>query len=190
MADTFEEARTDLIDLQAQRYKAGSGLQSHYHRDRGLLVIPVMGAAGTAPVVARVHAPIGYREVDFEYAKQGSPPLMPAAADSHTGDTILTEDHWFPAPSLDTEGQVVYGVRGHFVYVQPLGGRGPDDTFPIDGHPFVTGVDAIPDRRFVVPPRLVTPNLIGDRLVAAVVDGMWNREVVDSRMLSAYRIIG
>src|SRR4051812_40541949 len=96
-AATFEEARADLVDLQAHKYRAGSALESSYERNRGLLVIPVMGPAGTAPVVARVHAPYGVRTVEFAYAKQDAPPLMPAAADTNSGDTILSEGHTFPA---------------------------------------------------------------------------------------------
>lgn len=186
MADTFEGARLDLVDLQYHRYQGGSNLFSRYHRDRGLLVIPVMGPAGTPPVVVRVHAPVGYREVDFSYAKSGGPPLMPAAADTQSGDTILTEEHNFPAPTPDQDGRLLYGVAGHFTYVQPYGGRTPEDEFPIDAHPFPTQVDALGQVELSGVESLGELATVNGRIL----HGVWNRQVVDSKVLSAYKIIG
>lgn len=186
MADTFEEARLDLVDLQYHRYQGGSNLFSRYHRNRGLLVIPVMGPAGTPPVVVRVHAPIGYREVDFSYAKSGGPPLMPAAADSNSGDLILTEEHNFPAPTPDQDGRLMYGVAGHFTYVQPYGGRTPEDSFPIDAHPFPTQVDALGEFDLSGVDSASELNSFHGRTI----HGVWNQRVIDSTQLSAYKIIG
>lgn len=184
MADTFEEARLDLVDLQLHRYR-GSALFSHYQRDRGILVIPVMGPEGTPPVIARVHAPIGYRTVDFSYAKAGGPPLMPAAANTSSGDIILSEEHKFAAPVTDTHGNLIFGVSGHFTYVQPNGGRGPDNSFPIDSHPFPTAIDALGQYDLSGVSRGLVSNFSGRTL-----HGVWNQEVVDSRYLSSYTIIG
>lgn len=182
---TYEEARLDLLDLQFHRYRGG-GLVSRYHRSRGLLVIPVMGPAGTPPVVARTHAPIGYREVDFNYSKSGGPPVMPAAADTNSGDLILSEEHSFPAPSPDQNGRLLFGVNGHFTYVQPDGGRTPDDTFPIDSHPFPSQVDALGQYDLSATESLTDTATFQDR----VVNGAWNMQVIDSRLLSSYNIIG
>lgn len=186
MADTFEEARADLVDFQAHKYRTGSSLESTYHRERGLLVIPIMGPVGTAPVVARVHAPYGLRTVEFGYSKVDSPPLMPAAADTHTGDTILSETHTFPAPGTNMDGHLVFGVRGTFTYVQPLGGRTPEDKFPIDAHPFPTAIDGLGEFNTAV----LTTSPGQDQFMSDAIDGRWNRDNVDARVLSAYKIIG
>lgn len=184
MADTFEEARPDRRDLQFHRYRGGSELVSRYNRDRGLLVIPVMGPAGTPPVVARVHAPVGYREVNFAYAKSGGPPLMPAAADTQSGDTILSEQHEFPAPGVGQDGRLMFGVRGSFLYVQPYGGRTPEDSFPIDAHPFPSPVDALGEFD------MSGLDNVPASFMSRTIHGTYNQQVVDSRLLSSYKIIG
>lgn len=189
MAATFEEARSDLLDLAVHRYRNGYGLRSQYMRDKGLQVIPVMGAEGTPPQVMRVHASYGVREVEWQYAKQAVPPLMPAAADTTSGDTLLSATHWFHAPVGDPSGNLVFSAAGHFTYVQPGGGRGPDDEFPIDSHPFPTAVDAIGEYSSI-PKAHSLGETRDSQLLRAVLDGRYNKEVIDSRVLSAYKIIG
>lgn len=181
MADTFEEARSDLVDLQVHRYRSGTGITSDYHRSRGLLVIPVMGPAGIPPKVVRVHAPYGTREVHWAGVKEGSPPLMPAAADTNSGDTILSESHRFSAPVAGMSGELVFNASGVFSYVQPDGGRGPDDEFPIDAQPYPSAVDMLGE--------FALPNPSADYF-SKVIDGRYNREVIDNRILSAYKMIG
>lgn len=188
-ASTYEEARLDLIDLQAHRYRK-SHLESMYTRDRGLLVIPVMGPVGTAPVVARVHAPVATRRVEFEYIKQNAPPVFPAAADTTSGDTILDETIVFPAPSMNPENQLMFGVRGVYEFVQAGDGRGPEDQFPIDSHPFPTNVDMLGqiDLGSVTgTSRLRTP---ANNFVEKHLESSFNSQVIDSRQLMGYNIIG
>lgn len=171
-------AAADQKDLQYHYYLGTSAL-SKYSRTQGLLVIPVMGPTGTAPAVVRVSAPYGMREVEFEYRKQGSPPLFPAPADTTTGDVLLTADQEFPAPIPSPQGGLVYGVRGTHTYVQPLGGRAQGDTFPIDAHPIVTRVDTLGED--------VTELTNPDDLVTY---GQWTKDGVDTNQLTASKIIG
>lgn len=174
---TFEEYRADLTDPQIERYRASQG-RSVYRRDSGLLVIPVMGPPGTAPIVARVHAPYGTRTETFQSAKSGMPPVFPAPADTTSGDTLLVADLEFPLPTFDQDGKPVYGVQGEYTYVQPDGGRGPEDQFPINRHPFPTMLDYL-----TMLPRPKN-NPVYDRVF------MWNTDSVDVQLLGSYSLIG
>lgn len=140
-ADTFAEARSDTYDLQSSQYRK-SVVVSRYSRDEGLLTIPVMGPAGTAPVVSRVHAPIGYRHVDFDLARDGAPPVFPAQADTTSGDVILSSDLAFPAP-MGVGAMLVFACRGRYEFVQPGEPRGTESLYPFDRHPFPSMVDAL-----------------------------------------------
>lgn len=142
MADTFAEYRAKLLDAHAHRYAASGGL-SKYSRDLGLLVVPVMGAVGTAPVIGRVHAPIGYRTSSYEAVANGRPPILPAMANTDSGDKLLTADVVFGLPQVSDDGTAMFAAMTEYIYVQPLGGRGPEDTFPMDKHPFPTIIDSM-----------------------------------------------
>jgi hypothetical protein len=137
-----------------------------------------MGPIGTRPVVVRVHASVGYRSVQFEYAKQLQPPLFPAPADTDSGDTILSSSLVFPVPRINESGDLTFGVSGEYVFVQPGGGRGTEDKFPIDKHPFVSPIDVI-DKY---------PGPYGDPEVD--VTWQWNLRSVDARLLGSYGILG
>jgi len=131
--------RKDLQDLAFRE----STLVSKYDRSLGKLTIPVMGPAGTAPVVCRVHAPFGMRFVDFAYTKTGTPPVIPSPTDTPTGDTILSSTMAITVGRLtaDDQNRMLYDIKGSYVYVQPNGGRSETSQFPLDKHPFYTPLD-------------------------------------------------
>ncbi len=175
--ETYAEARIKTRDYRVEAYRHDT-LQSSYERDEGLLVIPVMGAAGVAPAVVRVHAPIGFRKVNFEYAKDRVPPIFPAQADTDSGDTVLTSTLNFPTPALQTNGDLTFGVAGEYVFVQPLGGRSTEDKYPIDKHPYVSIIDAM----HTLPHP--TPYEVENEMWC------WNSQDIDARLLGSYGILG
>jgi hypothetical protein len=177
VADTFKDYRAQLVDTNAHLYTGSQG-SSAYTRDEGLLVIPVMGPAGTAPSVVRVHAPYGVRRSRFAASKLYQPPLFPPAADTTSGDTILHSEITFPTPALGPEGALEFSVAGEYVYVQPDGGRDTESTFPINRHPFPTTINVLN--------RLRKP---------AADDGLdmtwhWNCDYIDARLLCSYDLFG
>ncbi len=178
VTDTVMSAlRPDLIDREAHKYHK-SKLLSSYERDTGLIAIPVMGAVGTAPVITRVHAPMGTRRVEFEYIRSGAPPVFPAPADTNTSDTFVSSSLVFPAPT-ETNGNLIFGVRGTYLFIQPDDGRGTESLFPVDAHPFPTLVNALG----TVNPQMVDPNLFGGV-------NTWRTDSVDARALCGYNIMG
>jgi len=168
----------DQLDLQSDRYRK-STIASKYTRDEGLLVIPVMGPAGTAPTIVRVHAAYGTREVGFDYIKQGSPPLIPSLTDTNSGDILLRTELTIPAPIIDQQNNLVYQTVGGYTFVQPLGGRTQNSVFPIDAHPFATKIDTLGEME----PYLSDPTL-------RKVDGQWSQQGIDTSILTANKIIG
>lgn len=166
------------LDLQSVNYRQ-SKLESTYTRNEGLLVIPVMGPEGTAPAIVRVHAPYGVRAADFSYQKQASPPMFPSIVDTPSGDILLGATLNMPAPITDQQQNLVYGVRGTYEYVQPLGGRTQDDPFPIDSHPFATKVDMLGEVQI----NITDPNVLASF-------GQWNEDTVDTSILTADKLIG
>lgn len=124
----------DKRDMQMHRY-VKAGVESKYTRNEGLLVIPVMGPAGTPPALVRTHAPYGLRQSEFEAVKSGTPPLFPAPVDTGSGDVLLNATLLIPAPTGDQSGLPVFGIRGNYLFVQPLGGRTNGDNFKFDQLP-------------------------------------------------------
>jgi len=171
-------ARLSMRDGYAQAYRH-SASESSYKRNEGLLVIPVMGPAGTAPVVARVHAPYGVREFSFEYAKDRIPPLFPAQATTDSGDTILASVIQFPTPRPNHNGDLTYGVSGTYSYVQPLGGRSTEDGFPIDKLPFVSAIDVL---EAMPPPK-------GSDMIENM-NWRWNVSDIPAPLMCSYTIVG
>lgn len=168
----------NLFDLQVDRYRDQASTVSSYSRDRGLLVIPVMGPAGTAPIIARVHAPYATRTVKINYSKHGSPPMFPALTDTPSGDTLLAENLDLPAPIVDQQGRLVYGISGELVFVQPLGGRTQGSNFPIDRHPFPTPIDLLG--------AFETPEM---SFISQVLYGEWNSQNVETAKLTSSGLI-
>lgn len=177
MPDTFQEYRAKLLDRDAHRYMHSSG-ESKFVRDEGLLVLPVMGPSGTAPRVMRVHAPFGVRSSVYDGAATGRPPLLPAPGDTGDGDTLMTSSYTFPIPRPNEDGSAIFGVRAEHTYVQPDGGRGAEDTFPMDKHPFPTILDMIEE----LPPP--TGNAADD------VDWHWNVAGYPMTLLGTYNLFG
>lgn len=175
--DTFAESRLKLRDLFGHAYRAATQ-KSQYRRDEGILVVPVMGPAGTAPAKFRVHAPVGYRTFEFEYAKDNTPPLYPAMADTDSGDTFLGAELGFPTPRINDGGWLTFGVEGRYTFVQPEGGRSTEDSFPIDRYPFVTSLDAL----HTLPPP------VGDGLGLA--GWTWNSQDIAASLTQSYDIVG
>lgn len=177
MADTFAETRLNTYDLQSSKY-IKSNLYSNYRRDEGLLAMAVMGPADTVPVVIRVHAPIAFRHVDFEYVREGAPPVYPAQADTESGDVILTSELEFPAPP-DSGSLLVFGCRGHYDFVQAETVRGTEATYPIDRHPYFSQIDMLGQvDRYTVP----HDSQCGH--------GNYNTDVMDGRFFGSYGILG
>lgn len=174
---TFKQVRPDMVDFQVRNYLR-STCQSEFRREEGLLVIPVMGPEGTAPVTVRVHAPIGYRVSEFEYAKKRSPPVFPAQADTASGDKILTSDLVFPAPTADNVGILRYGVRGRYTFVQGTV-RGTESKYQYDGHPFLNGVDVLGQLPITVVRNIKDPLL-----------NIWNAAFASAPSLCSYNLLG
>lgn len=180
--DTFGEARANLYDLKSSKYRK-SGLTSRYDRDEGLLAIPVMGPADSPPVIVRVHAPVGYRVVEFEYAREGAPPVFPAQADTDN-DTMLASELTLPAP-IERGSSLVFGCKGRYTFVQygneddGFGPRGTETLYPIDRHPFPSLVDLL---------GAVTRAASPFGAQGAV--GSYNCDTMDARYLSSYGILG
>lgn len=104
-------------DAQAGCYE-DSQQSSHYSRDLGLLVLPVAGPDGSAPRVIKTHAVVGYRTVDFDYKKRGTPPMFPTMQDTPSGDSILAGDLSFAMTVGGQQQQYGYAVKGQYGYVQ------------------------------------------------------------------------
>jgi hypothetical protein len=171
-------AQPDIVDLQYHNYQK-SGIVSQYVRENGLLVIPVMGPTGTAPVVVRVSAGYGFREASFEYIKKGTPPLFPSPENTPSGDVLLSAELQFPSPVPSPEGGLMYGVKGSYSYVQPSDGRAAGGKFPIDAHPFMTYIDTLgEDQREMSNPDDLTTY------------GQWNKNNIDTSKLTSGNIVG
>lgn len=168
----------DKLDVQFNKYRDAS-VASSFSRDEGLLVIPVMGPAGTAPAVVRTHAPYGTRNTEFTFDKQSTPPLFPAIADTVSGDVMLGAVLVTPAPITDQQNNLVYRVRGSYHYVQPLGGRGQGDNFPIDAYPFPTRIDTLGELK---------PDITNPDVMTAL--GQWYGQHIDTTLFTGDRIIG
>ncbi len=183
----FHEAKPLIVDKQRDNYRHAS-IKSSYTSDDGILVIPVMGPVGTPPVMARVHAPIGYRTTEYHASKQGSPPVYPAQYDTPSGDIMLSSSVEIPGPVEDSQGKLVFGVRTVYNFVQGLeyledgtlyrsGPRKTEDWFPLDKLPFLSMTDTLG---------------AVDRQASGENQGgynTWNAPLVDSRVLGSYRMI-
>lgn len=173
---TNKEIRPDYVDLHKERYLQSEGA-SQFIRDEGLFVMPVIGPEGSAPVVIRTHAPIGYRRGTYKAVKSKGPPLFPAQADTLSGDIILNSSISFPTPQEGLNMDLVYGVDCDYWYCQALP-RGTEDSFPINSHAFASLVDALG----VIPLNALTKN---NQIVP---DNTWNSPLVDSKEMQAYKI--
>ncbi len=174
---TFQETRAKVYDLNSTAYQRAQ-LHSSYSRDEGLLVIPVMGPAGTFPKVVRVHAPYGTREAEFDYVREGAPPVFPAQADTGSGDVILSGRVTFPVPQ-ERGSKLVFGARGSYTFVQAAVLRGPDDPYQFDRYPFPSLVDGLG--------QLNPRGQLGEGQGGYT---SYNTAVIDSRYLSSYGILG
>lgn len=181
----FDQARLPSTDPQSSLYGKSTCI-SEYSRMEGLLAIPVLGPATTGPVIVRVHAPYGFREVNFEYAKEGSPPLMPAPADIKTGysseqetnDYIASSLIELPAPVVSGSGKLIFGARGTYLYIQNGEPRGTESNFGIDGHPFPTPVDFLGQ----IDPNYAPVGTQGS-------PGTWNIPTFDMKIFGTYNIL-
>ena len=113
---------------------------SKYKRDEGLLMLPVAGPAGVGedPVeIVRVHAPVGYRTVDWKIHKRGNPPVCPNPNYSGTGNDVLCETAVdVNMPGLTVEGALYdWNVKGSYTYIQRTA-RQASDGFPTGNYPF------------------------------------------------------
>lgn len=101
--------------------------ESEYELHDGTLVMPVMGDSTQTPVVVRLHPPYTTRKVRFQYIRTKTPPLIPPPADTRPngidgadtvpGATYLGGDIALPAPKQNSDGELVYKVRGKYDYL-------------------------------------------------------------------------
>ena len=181
---TYNQGTPDLYDFQAHRYRTSKG-ESTYSRDDGILVIPVMGPDGTAPVTVKTHASIGFRVYTFEQVKDGTPPLLPAMADTPSGDVFLGSTISFPTPGQNMKNDLRFGQRGEYTYLQAEV-RGSTSVFPIDRHPMPTMIDSLGlDRLLELD---VQPGPQGLEQVSFL-DERWQADGVDAMALTSYGIV-
>lgn len=127
---------TDRLDVPS-RYVDYRG-DSSFTVDRGVIPIPLAGPDGSAPVLVKVHAEIGYRTTDVTAAKFGAPPVLPAACDTPSGDMILgcSYDYFMPQISPNQDSYI-YRADAKMTYVQgSLRGSGGSSTFQTIDYPY------------------------------------------------------
>jgi len=123
-------------DSQIESYRKATN-ESKYSRDEGLLVLPVMGPAGTPPTVLRMHGGVGFRKVRWEAEKLGAPPLIPAFT-STSNDTIMFSDLYLSTPKVSgSQVQYLYEAHGEYTFVQNVT-RGVDSNFQTGNMPYQT----------------------------------------------------
>ena len=174
--ESYNVGTPDLYDFQPHRYSTSKG-ESSYSHDTGILVIPVMGPVGTAPVTVRTHAPIGFRTYTFEHVKDGTPPILPAMANTPSGDIFLGGAIGFPTPTQNIDNTLRFGQHGEYTYVQAEV-RGSTSVFPIDRHPMPTMIDSLGVDKLY--------DLDGQ---PGLLDMRWQANGVDAKVLTSYGIV-
>jgi hypothetical protein len=111
-----------LFDLQTSSYHEYAQ-HSEYEFNDGLVVIPLAKKDTDPPphfLVVRRHAPVGMRTHRVQAAKSGTPPVVPALADTPSGDRFLGATLAVEAPETrgPNSGVRTYAVAGEYRYVQ------------------------------------------------------------------------
>jgi len=135
--------KTWFVDSQSGSYDLNTQ-QNEYTREEGLLVLPVAGPTGSYPRVIRVHAPYGFRTVNWGMKKRGAPPVCPVMNDTPSGDMFLGSSLSLGCPTVGGgTNQLDWVVAGTYEYVQGASAgaaqpvRGP--TEDADSYTFQTG---------------------------------------------------
>lgn len=147
-----QQHRTDPDGSSYNEYS-----QDHeYTYKSGLAVMPVLGAT-PAHRVLRLHSGFGMRRVSWSAGRTGSPPMLPAMANT-SGDTFLggRVTPVLPNPNEPAAGYN-WAVTGEYLYVQNSPRIVGENAFPTGNYPFV-----------VSPQARVASELIGNDVVALV----------------------
>jgi len=154
------------------------GCTSDYILHEGLRVIPVMGPEDTPPVIVRIHAPYTERKLNYQYARNKTPPLIPTPGDTQTGYTYLGGDIRLTSPTQDASGYLVYSASGSYNFVAPKDVRLVGQ-MPFDGHGYLSLVDFLGN--WNINPRRLSPG---------ETDDVWQKPFYDLNLLASARILG
>ena len=107
---------------------------SNFSYESGLVAIPLASATPAVRVV-RLHGGFGLRQLDFNSARQGRPPIIPPMADT-VNDTFLSGNVAFALPTASQQAAGYnWAVSGTYEYIQLEPRVVGIDTFPVGGYP-------------------------------------------------------
>lgn len=115
------------------RYKA----ETTHEFKPGVLILPVASESGRA-VVVQMHGAISQRIINFDIAKQGNPPVVPAPSTQwgHEFLSVASVTIPTPIPNMNNSGYD-WAVRGRYVYVNTTRGIQPGvDNLSTVGYPY------------------------------------------------------
>lgn len=110
---------------------------SDYQYASGLMILPVASEL-SATVQVRQHGGYGTRTVTFDVAKQGNPPVIPAASEYVGNDRLLGTSLIVSTPSPNsTTGGYNWTIKGTYTYATAESPRIPGESmFPTVGYPY------------------------------------------------------
>lgn len=129
--------------LKARKYLNPGSQRHRYFSDTGKRVLRVACSqadleAGVLPyVIVQAYAPIGFREIDWEAFKIGTPPVCPAPdTDTPSGDVSLTSHLELVRPTLGyNQDEFNWAAAGRYLYLQGTR-RSAGDDFETGNLPF------------------------------------------------------
>lgn len=107
-------------NLQADNYARSNKYASTYSSFEGILALPLAEtSSGGVPVeFVRVHQPYRVRRVEFEYAKNSTPPLIPPPQDNEK-EYLLSSSMSFPLPSVNADrSTLLWQAMGNLLFVE------------------------------------------------------------------------
>lgn len=180
----------DLVDGASTygRFDADSDFQYA----SGVMILPVASELSTT-VQVRQHGGYGTRTVKFDIAKQGNPPVIPAATDKVGNDRLLSTSLVVstPAPNPNTGGYN-WSARGVYEYATAEDPRIPGSSlFPTVSYPYLNpSQDAIAAKTF----GSQSPEAVSNRMIesGAIFKSkwVWAATVYPSNLLGNPVIIG
>lgn len=174
-----------MIPLDKERFNVDTagvvedGCTSDYILHEGLLAIPVMGEDETPPVIVRTHAAYTERRVDFRYARNKVPPLIPTPGDTLSGDIYLGGNIRLGSPTQEGEGYLVYTAVGNYNFVATSDLR-TKGKVAFDAHGYLSLVDFLGYYNINPHP----PTSPGEP------DDVWQSRFFDLNYLASARILG
>lgn len=151
---------------------------SSYELHEGILVLPVMGAAGTPPISARVHAAYTTRHSAFEYVRAKTPSVIPAPGDTLSGHKYLGGAIRVAAPKQDGQGSLIFASKGHYDYVLPVDIRSSGLIY-FDSHGYNSNIEFLG-----IVPLNQTRDSAGN-----FVNDTWNSPYFDLNVLASAKIL-